>query len=64
MYKKLTYSTAQSSIVNPSPFHMDPDSDPQIRASDQWIRCLRSMDPDPDPNPATIFFIDLQDANK
>ncbi len=37
---------------------MDPDPDPQIHASDLWIR-IRILDPDP-----AIFVIDLQDASK
>ncbi len=47
-------------------FGVDPDPDPRIHASDQWIRIriririqIRILDPDP-----AIFVIDLQDASK
>jgi hypothetical protein len=37
---------------------VDPDPDPRIHASDQWIQ-IRILDPDP-----AIFVIDLQDVSK
>ncbi len=41
-------------------FGVDPDPDPRIHASDQWIRIrIRILDPVP-----AIFVIDLQDASK
>jgi hypothetical protein len=39
-------------------FWVDPDPDPRIHASDQWIR-IRILDPDPG-----IFVINLQDVSK
>ncbi len=46
----------KTSVADPCHFGVDPDPDPRIHASYQWIRIL-------DPDPA-IFVIDLQDANK
>ncbi len=48
------------SVADPWHFgvELDPDLDPRIHASDEWIR-IRNLDPDP-----AIFVIDLQDANK
>ena len=46
------------SVADPWHFGVDPDPDPRIHASDQWIR-IRILDPDP-----AIFVIDFQDASK
>jgi hypothetical protein len=47
-----------TNVPDPRHFGVDPDPDPQINASGQWIR-NRILDPD-----LATFVIDLQDANK
>jgi hypothetical protein len=51
---------SESSVADPCHFGVDPDPDPRIHASDEWIR-IRIRIPDPDP---AILVIDLQDASK
>ncbi len=54
----LSEKQKKSSVPDPWHFGVDPDPDPQIHASDKWIR-IRNLDPDP-----AIFVIGLQDASK
>ncbi len=60
--EKVIFLNVCSSVADPWHFGVDPDPDPRIHASDQWIRIrirIRILDPDP-----SIFVIDLQDARK